>query len=87
MLCPWCLSEISARKDRSVFFCPECNKPVGFDLNGEFVRIVRVRELYDRAYDTNPSTHTECHSNHFLPTHLPPHPTDKLKQLTWGDLV
>jgi len=72
MLCPWCNSEISARKDRSVFFCPECNKPVGFDLNGEFVRIVRARELYAHSL---PHSHPHNHTNR----------TRTHKQLTWGD--
>ena len=53
MLCPWCHSEISARKDHSIFFCPECNKPVGFDLNGDFVRIVRARELHSTPDHAN----------------------------------
>ena len=75
MLCPWCLSEISARRDRNVFFCPECNKPVSFDLNGDFVRVVRARELY--VYDHPTYTPHPNHTNHTNHKH---------KQLTWGDL-
>ena len=55
MRCVWCDAEVSVRvcvleatpefQHRRLFICEKCGKPLGFDLNGGYIRIVKSSEF------------------------------------------
>jgi len=46
MRCVWCGAEgVKTRKDGKVFFCTECNMPLIFELEDDYVEIVKVSEF------------------------------------------
>ena len=46
MRCVWCGAEdVKTRKDGKVFFCTECNMPLIFELEDDYVEIVKASEF------------------------------------------
>ena len=46
MRCVWCDAEdAKTRKDGKVFFCTECNMPLIFELEDDYVEIVKASEF------------------------------------------
>ena len=46
MRCVWCGSETSTRKDGKVFFCMECNKPLVFELEDDYVEVIKASDFH-----------------------------------------
>lgn len=44
-VCVWCGSETSTHKDGRVFFCTKCNKPLVFELEEDYVEIIKASEF------------------------------------------
>ena len=45
MRCVWCGLETSTRKDGKVFFCVKCNKPLVFELEDDYVEVIKASDF------------------------------------------
>ena len=45
MRCVWCGLETSTRKDGKVFFCVKCNKPLVFELEEDYVEVIKASDF------------------------------------------
>jgi len=43
--CVWCGSETSTRKDDRVFFCVKCDRPLVFELEDDYVEVVKASDF------------------------------------------
>jgi len=44
--CVWCGLETSTRKDGRVFFCVKCNKPLVFELEDDYVEVIKASDFH-----------------------------------------
>jgi len=62
-VCVWCGAKASTRKDVKTFFCTKCNKPLVFELEGDYVEIVKASEFRLEEWEEELRKRTEEDAN------------------------